>query len=111
MSPKRSTLHCACIFQPRPSERCRPRAIQTTIPSLIGLGDQARKFLAEVQLTAEDGKLRLAIRQKVIPENYRIVCLGNSGTIKLVEGDAASCCDPPKQDHDLMRSDMQHEMS
>jgi hypothetical protein len=96
MSPKRSTVHCACISQPRPSERCRPCAIQTTIPSLIGLVDQARKFLAEVRLTAEDGKPRLAIKQKVIPENYRVVCLGNGGNIKLVEGDAASCCDPPK---------------
>jgi hypothetical protein len=96
MSPKRSTVHCACISQPRPSERCRPCAIQTTIPSLIGLVDQARKFLAEVRLTAEEGKPRLAIKQKVIPENYRVVCLGNGGNIKLVEGDAASCCDPPK---------------
>jgi hypothetical protein len=110
MSPKHSTLHCACIFQPRPSERCRPCTIQSTIPSLIGLVDQARNFLAEVQLTAEDGKLQLAIGQKVISENYRVVWLGNSGNIKLVEGDAASCCDPPKQDHDLMQSDMQHEM-
>jgi hypothetical protein len=47
-------------------------------------------------LTAEEGKPRLAIKQKVIPENYRVVCLGNGGNIKLVEGDAASCCDPPK---------------